>query len=186
MKDDILDRNLMDFEDEFPLEYAGFWIRLGASFLDFLILIPVYVLNIYNILSVKSTLLMIFLTFIGFLYKPLLESMKSATFGKMALGLKVINENRKSISPSQAWIRYFPWIITSVFSFLDLLLKFQDPMFGDIDGFMEIQLLKSNGTIQLMSTISSFAFLILVGSLAFDQYKQGFHDKAADTFVIKV
>ena len=85
-------------EDLENVEYAGFWIRVGASLIDFLVLLPVVGLSIFNMMSIKSMSLMLVLTIAGAIYKPYFEWKKGATIGKSAVGIKVVNMNFEPIT----------------------------------------------------------------------------------------
>lgn len=187
MNEPILDHDLATKGislEETP--YAGFWIRVGASLIDFLILLPIVFLGTYNSLHIKSIFLMLILAIISVLYKPLLEWEKSATLGKMAVGIKLVDSRMNDISLNQAIKRYFPWIISYLVSTTMNILLFTHPEFPLIDDFMELGVLMEGTPINTINTVYSFIFMILLGSLAFDSKKQGFHDKYADTYCIKV
>ena len=53
---------------------AGFWIRFGASFIDWLIFIPLGMLSMWNTYSLKSMLVLILTSLPGLIYKPFMES----------------------------------------------------------------------------------------------------------------
>jgi len=108
----VLDRSDVQVQ---PSNYAGFWIRVGAYFIDSLILGIIFFL--FGILfALLSDLFMIssvgtgdelssdgFLYFavgsIAFLYFALMESSsKQASIGKIALGLKVVGMNGERIT----------------------------------------------------------------------------------------
>lgn len=181
--------------DEFEIEgeqykqddYAGFWIRVGATLVDFLALLPLTAFAVYNSISIKSLPLLILASILSAMYKPIMEWQKSATLGKMALGLKVVNvEDGASISLGQSLNRYFPWIISFAISLSLNIFLFLDPSFQDITGFIELSKLTSENPLNTINTVYSFIFIGVVGSLAFDNRKQGLHDKFAGTYVVKV
>lgn len=86
--------------------YAGFWRRYGAYLID-VILIQVAgfvmggVSGLYNMNQINNlqVIIVIVYTIGAFLYFPLLESsQQQATYGKMMLGLKVIDKNGNRLS----------------------------------------------------------------------------------------
>lgn len=187
MNDSILDNEYT--REEVSLEnarFAGFWVRLGASLIDSLILLPFILLNFYNSLNIKSLPLMLVLTSVFSIYKPYLEWKKSATFGKMAMGIKVVDESLNNISGEQAIKRYFPWIISFIFSIIVSIQMFTSPEFQEVNKFLELGTITSGSPMNSISTFYNIIFIILVGSLIFNAKKQGFHDKFAGTYCIKI
>ncbi|KAA3638015.1 MAG: RDD family protein [Bacteroidetes bacterium] len=179
--DDELTQNEVSLND---VKFAGFWIRVGASLIDFFILLPVLLLGVYNSLNFKSLPLMLLITLIGFLYKPYLEWKKGGTFGKLAVGVKVVDYSLKNIDLDQAFRRYFPWIISYIISVIIDIHVYTLPEFQDIDQFLELAPLVEQSPLNSISTFYNLIFLILVGSLIFDPRKQGVHDKYAGTYCI--
>lgn len=186
MDEPILD-NDFSFDRETTIEQAElatFWMRLGASLVDFMILFPLLVLNLYNTLHFKSLGIMLLLTTAAALYKPYFEWKRSATFGKTALGIKLVDYNMNDISMEQAFKRYFPWAINFFFSTLSNFHVFFSPDFAEVDDFMQIGYLAQEAPLTTVNTFYSFVFLFLVGSLLFDVKRQGAHDKVAGTYCI--
>ena len=68
--DSILDEN--NYSNQTP-ELAGFWIRLGASVLDSLFLIPLTAIGFLSFVYIKDFYLYAFLTLVTFVYKPIME-----------------------------------------------------------------------------------------------------------------
>ena len=91
MSEEGLDKIIIDeeidnthgFKEE--IEYAGFWIRVGAAIIDSFVMIPIIAISFYNLLSLKSVILLYILTLISAVYKPLMEWRYGATVGKMAV-----------------------------------------------------------------------------------------------------
>ena len=181
LNDDLMEEDIQSKE----VEYAGFWIRVGASVIDSLVMIPIIILTFYNIIAIKSLFFMFILTLIASLYKPFLEWRYGATFGKMAVKIRVVNEQMGNLSLGQAFGRYIPWAITQVLSFITYYYLFTSANFQEVNSFMQIGELSQTSPIETTSTVYNFIFIFIVGSLAFDPKKQGFHDKIAKTFCIK-
>lgn len=185
MNEPILDEDLTQSEVSLnDVKFAGFWIRVGASLVDFLILLPILLIGVYNSLNYKSIPLMLLLTMIGFLYKPYLEWKKGGTFGKLILGLRVVDYALKNISLDQAFRRYFPWIISYIISLIIDVNTFLSPEFQNIENFSDLALLTQESPLDSINSFYSIIFLVLVGSLIFDPRKQGVHDKYAGTYCI--
>lgn len=187
MNESILDEDLAAKEVTFDnVEFAGFWIRFGASLVDMLILIPLYILNYYNLMNFKSMFVMLIITFLTAAYKPYLEWKKGGTYGKSALGIKLVDSSLNNISGEQAIKRYFPWIISLVISAILNILLFINPEFENLNDFMEIGLMLQDSPLNTISSIYNFVFIGLIGGLIFDSKKQGFHDRYAGTYCINV
>lgn len=139
--------------EEYALEYAGFWIRLGAGIIDNLILLLIFYI-IYTVISeITKTLplpaIFILVTiFISFLIKITyfvsFWVWKGQTPGKFIMGVKIIRTDSSPITWPYALLRYLGYIVSTIVLFI---------------GFIWI---------------------------AFDERKQGLHDRIADTYVVKL
>jgi uncharacterized RDD family membrane protein YckC len=99
-------------ENERKIEYAGFWIRFAAYFIDAILL---WIVNFivaelfaggYDIFN-ASPGLGFFSLAVGILYFTLMESSeKQATLGKLAVGIKVGDKTGKRITIGNALGRY--------------------------------------------------------------------------------
>lgn len=167
------------------IEYAGFWVRLGSTIIDILVMIPIIVLNYFNQMDYKSIVLMYLLTIISVLYKPLMEWRYGATLGKMANKLKVVSEDLKPISIDQSFGRYIPWLISVVIQTIVATSIFTHPDFLAMDTYEELVKMSQNNPISIISNVYSIVFILIVGWLLFDPKHQGLHDKIAKTFCIK-
>lgn len=103
-----------------PIQYAGFWVRFVAAFIDGLIIgivsFPIgFVLGIAMVtaqIDPESIGPQLFLRLIGvvigWLYGAIMESSSAqATFGKQAMGLRVVDERGQPISFGRASGRHF-------------------------------------------------------------------------------
>ncbi len=188
MSEEALDNVLIDdnhgYKEE--IEYAGFWIRVGAGMIDLLIFIPVFVLSYFNQFNIKSIALLYVLTVLSALYKPLLEWRYGATLGKMACKIKVVNKELKPISIDQAFGRYIPWAISTIIQLMAATSIYLAPNFKNIDTYIELTELSQDSPLNTISSVYSVVFLIIICWLIFDKKKQGLHDKIAKTFCIKI
>jgi len=172
------------------VQYAGFWIRVAASLVDFLVLSPIIVLSFYNLLGYKSLLMALLLIVAQAFYKPFMEYKYGATLGKMAVKIKVVTTGFKPISINQTILRdgfYLLGFFASIFSTVAL---YQNPDFQNMEalqgmeGFMAIGVLQTEMGPDYMSTASSFLLMVAVIVVAFDARKQGLHDKIAGTYCV--
>jgi uncharacterized RDD family membrane protein YckC len=115
--DQILDSPV---NDQKTLTYAGFWIRVGAYIIDAILLSVVNVALSFMVLSNMGDISTIVIYYcvtigIGVAYMAGMESSeRQATFGKMAVGIKVGNELGERISFGNAVGRYFAKIISGL------------------------------------------------------------------------
>lgn len=109
-------------EEQVNLEYAGFWIRLVAAFIDGILLAIVQQALIFIVtggtsfsgaapgIGLSSLNLLI-----GIAYTVGMESSaKQATLGKMAVGIKVGDEHGNRITPGKAIGRYFAKFLSAI------------------------------------------------------------------------
>jgi uncharacterized RDD family membrane protein YckC len=110
------------------IRYAGFWIRVGAYLIDAIILSIVNLVVTYGFFGGYSAtkpnyVSMPFLFIFYLLYFVLMESSaRQATLGKMAVGIKVGNENGEQISFANALGRYFAKILSSIILFIGYMM----------------------------------------------------------------
>lgn len=93
------------------IQYAGFWLRFVASFIDGLILIvPMFIIN-----AMFCNTGWFFGMIASWLYFALMESSgRQATIGKQAMGIKVTDMQGNQLSFSQATGRHFAKIVSSL------------------------------------------------------------------------
>ncbi|HEY4552587.1 MAG TPA: RDD family protein [Bacillaceae bacterium] len=108
-------------------EYAGFWKRFGAMVIDSLILVgPLVIFSIVLVASIDTMdpdtslalyVLVYALTMIEILlYFPICHSSKwQATFGKRAVGIKVIRPNGDRVSFWRAFGREWARALSGIF-----------------------------------------------------------------------
>jgi len=117
---DILEEKILPKATERKINYAGFWVRLCAFSIDFIILQLIYVLltplhSYFGILSevtpqttiaeIMPTL--VFFFSLMFFYDSYFVKNYSGTPGKIALGLAVVCSNGEAITWNRAFLRAF-------------------------------------------------------------------------------
>jgi uncharacterized RDD family membrane protein YckC len=102
-----------------PVQYAGFWLRFCAAFIDGILLWLVQMISNFALLSflgrtrgAGNLLLPLFNVSCAWLYCALMESSEQqATLGKLALGIRVTDATGQRISFGRATGRHFAkWI----------------------------------------------------------------------------
>ena len=152
---------------EYALEYAGFWVRLGAIVIDIVVLLLIYVIlsklatlvvsfsiaNTFGSLSwdldllkelFQNPLILLAALVIKIAYFVGFWAWRGQTPGKMLLGIKVIRTDSSPLTLGHAFLRYLGYVA------------------------------------------SALTFCIGFIWVAFDERKQGLHDKIADTYVVKL
>ena len=127
---------------EYALEYAGFWIRLGAGAIDLMIIGSMA--GILACIVATSFVWLLLAWVISITYYVGFLTWRGQTPGKMIVGIKVIRTDKNPLTLRDSVVRYCGYLL-SLFSFCA--------------GFVII---------------------------AFDKKKQGFHDKIAGTYVVKL
>ena len=104
---------------EFALEYAGFWVRLGAGVIDLLTLGFIVVIIAYffpaPIIWVTSGLVISAAYWLGFWV------WRGQTPGKMALGIKVIRTDSSPVKWQCALCRFLGYIVSVVTLFIGFI-----------------------------------------------------------------
>jgi len=136
--------------------YGGFWIRLGARFIDglifvvpFAILIAILIPNLMRAqrqagnAAVAPNPLFVGLGFIAFFvtvllvqgcYEILMLKYRSATLGKMACGLKVVRSDGRTLGWGVCFGRFFMWnVVTSGIPYLNTVLMLVSGIMAGVD-----------------------------------------------------
>lgn len=183
MEQQILDNNL-DTGLKEEKQYAGFGIRVGASLIDVLVYLPFVGINLYNLYSLKSLPLEIIITLLLTIYKPFMEYKYGATLGKMAVKVKVVNENLEPITLSQAITRYSPWLLSQIISLISMILLFMNYAYQSASTMAEITVIQNTIVSPVFGYVISIFVLISCIVVAFTDKKQGLHDMFANTYCI--
>ncbi len=188
MTEPILDDDLNPSSEMEPqqITYASFWSRAGATLVDFLVLIPIIGLSVANFILWRSYSLDLVFVLIPVFYKILMEWKFGATVGKMAMGIKVVNQDFQLMSLDQSFTRYALYFLSIVVNLITNFNLYNNPRFQEAADMMEASLVQQEvgQSMFLFSAIASIIIIISVLFVAFDQNKQSLHDKIAQTYVI--
>lgn len=183
MEENILDNDLNNEPDWSQVRLAGFGSRAAAAIIDSFIMAPAVMISFWNIVNLKSLALDIFVSCIWVVYKIYMEWKYGATLGKMAIGIKVVNEDLESISLEQSMIRFSFYFINFMGGIIGSYLIFSHPDFAEITSFEEIANI-NQGTMDLVSRLSAIPLLVSIIAVLIEQKKQALHDKLAKTYCI--
>ncbi|HCW08865.1 MAG TPA: hypothetical protein DGG95_16030 [Cytophagales bacterium] len=185
--DEVLDQPLFDKTTP-QVKYGGFWARLGALLLDGLILSPIsFGLTYFNISSWKSALLLVLISVIGIAYKPFMEFNYGATWGKMALKLKVTNAEFGKAEFSEILLRNIFHILPTLITLLyTVAVVFTNPDFESVSGWGDYtKFLQQFKTLTYINYASGLVTLVDAIMLVADDQKRSLHDRIGKTFVIE-
>lgn len=117
------------------MEYAGFWIRFGAKFIDGIILwIMQFILGLINAfvfyspgarestMAISSIFMTILSIAIGAIYTTFFLGKYGATPGKMACGLRVVTPDGDQINYARACGRHFAEILSTLIFFIGYIM----------------------------------------------------------------
>lgn len=168
--------NRLDPEGRKP---AGFWIRLAAYLIDFLILLIFGVSSLFMDSVAGYIVLMLPLI----LYKPVLEGLLGGTAGKLALGLRVVNAGGQWLGLAGAIVRSGIFILPLIPNML-LQVKMIEQGISPLDVEAVQAFQKSNEVLYL--AYYGFSILTIVSCLAvlFNRRRRGLHDFVADSYVV--
>jgi uncharacterized RDD family membrane protein YckC len=172
--------------------YAGFWVRVAARLLDFIVLLPVMGLVFYiNGLS-KSAALNVLIPNLLFAlaFEVVLVKIYGGTPGKLIMGLKIIQKNGDNIDWKSSFYRnsveFFIAIIGVYVMFLTLNLV-EDNTYASMGFIQRNQYLSTVNPIPMqIQSWTNIAWLI-IGSIVLvsNARKRTTHDFIAGTVVIK-
>jgi uncharacterized RDD family membrane protein YckC len=133
----------------FGWHYGGFWIRLGARFIDgFVMMAPILILAavlIPNLVRAGKqpsnpafaafTLTFVAIFFVAFIsYEVVMMRYWGATVGKMACGLKIVRPDGRSLGWGVSLGRFFMWnIVTGSIPYLNLVLMLTSGIMAGTD-----------------------------------------------------
>ena len=163
---------------------AGFWIRVGASIIDSLLFIPIGILSFWNLFSLKSSAMLVAVSVPGLLYKPLMEAYCGATLGKMACGIRVMDAKGEKLSVFYAYVRAFPFLLSTCVELARQLILFSLPAFQEATSFAEIGQVQSETFLNMVSPIVSVLILVDCVVVAFTFRKRALHDMLAESFCV--
>lgn len=185
MEQDVLDKDLLTENKERQREYAGFWIRVGASFIDMVVYLPVIGINMYNLYFLKSLPLALLATLVLVVYKPFMEYRYGATLGKMAVKVKVVTGDSDQISIQHAVVRNIPALLGNLLSGLTAVLLFSNADFQSASTMFEVAALQNEVMSPVPNYVISIFYCVSCLAVAFNDKKQGLHDMMAGTYCVK-
>jgi len=171
------------------LNYKGFGPRLGALLLDALFIgIPVAAVNFYNLATLRSFWLWLLIAFVATAYKPIMEAIYGATWGKMIVFIKVVDYDGEKINSFQAILRSIFTIGQTLITIPIYFFVFNDSYLLELDGFFDfsIGLSERFPGLNILGAINFLIILVELIALVVDQpYWRSLHDRIAKTYVVE-
>jgi uncharacterized RDD family membrane protein YckC len=166
--------------------YAGFWNRFGALIIDGLVLAPVTIgITYFNATNWKSVEMLILLSLVGIIYKPLMEFRFGATLGKMAMRMKVVNLDYEAPSLQEVMLRNIFHLLGSIFTLIFTISVYLDPQFEYVDGFGAYSaFVNSFMILQVISWVNGLISIVDGIVLIADKESRSLHDRIGKTYVI--
>ena len=162
---------------------AGFWIRVGAYFIDIIILLPIYFVGnlLFKTVEGQLGLLVVMVA-----YKPLMEGLFGGTIGKLVIDLRVLNAEGLKIGIIGGLIRSGLFILPNIPSFMYKAKAIEQGIARENDPEIIFQFLVDNKILIIATLVLMLIALISCIVVAFTERNRGLHDMIADTYVIKL
>ncbi|PCJ60560.1 MAG: hypothetical protein COA79_08285 [Planctomycetota bacterium] len=176
-----------DVNTDVNVKPVGFWVRVCAYFVDALILSPLMVVGIFNALQWKSMALLVAMSVLGTLYRPILHGIYGATPGKMICKIWVRREDGSPISMGQAWLRETIFISVGIIGLISSILIFSASGFDKTFTFLEwgeFAQQHINPVLNIISNVVSCIMFVAMLMVAFTHRKRGLHDKMSGTYCV--
>jgi len=175
-----------------PLRYAGFWPRLGAHLVDFLILLPLIALAIWGTQRYRlfNVYYLLPSTLFGLFYSVYLVRRFGGTPGKLLVGVRIRKVDGQPVGYREAFLRYLPELILATLMSIGLLISvfhMTDTEYHALT-FMErakrtVELAPSwYKPLQIIQTIWVWGELIV---LLTNRQRRALHDFIAGTVVVR-
>ena len=163
---------------------AGFWLRVGAGIVDYLVFLPLTVLGFWACFSLRSPVVLALSTLPAFFYKPLMEAWCGATVGKMACGIKVVDAESKKLSVFCAYIRAFPFLMAYAVNSARRIMLVSSPQFQAASSWMEASQVNMVTFLDYVIPLVGLFILIDCVTIPFTFRKRALHDMLAESYCV--
>lgn len=179
-------QDLLNPEELRIVKFGTFWPRFWALLLDGLILAVLAPINVFNNTEWKSVVVLILITLVQVSYKSFFEYKNGATPGKMALRLRVVDNEFQKASLGKILARNIFQIISTLLAFCLTIYAFYQPGFEYASTSIAYTALGNVRTISLIINFVIFSVYIidLIVMLTSDESKS-LHDRIGGTYVIR-
>jgi len=178
-------------EENAPVRYAGFWVRLGAGLIDELVQLPIFgltyaaathSLEMYRVLLIPAAL-------IYALYHILFMGWRGATPGKMAVHIKIVRLEGGPMGYWRALQRYSPYLFFQIISVSCMYIaigRVSPDLYYTLDAYDQSRYLRDYQPhiARVFTLLEGVWFLCEIVSLLANEKKRAIHDFIAGTVVI--
>lgn len=184
---------MLDGNTENKLVYAGFWQRLGAFFLDFLILTPLIGVMIYLFFTTRTGYLYCVLpsNLLTSLYYVYCVKRWGGTPGKLIVGLKILKLNGEEVGWQEAILRFIIDFFIGLLNAIAIMIvfyKMTDAQFFSMKFIDRSKWIADNmpswnkptSWLNNLWVISEFIVILC------NEKKRAFHDYIAGTIVVVI
>jgi len=180
-------------EDEplFPeaeIVFAKFWPRFGAMLIDGLVIIIIILpVTYFNVIQWKIPWVYILTSLITIIYKPYLEYQFGATFGKMAVGIKVVGHQFQKVTLKEELRRVSFYIVPNIIQQVLTLKVYFSNQLNSIHHYKDYNdyIVSTNPALYILNII--VIVLLVVDTITFfsNDQNRSLHDLYAGTYVIE-
>jgi len=183
METEILDDN--NYRKIHNIQYATFLDRLLASVLDNIILIIPMGALMYFGYELKNIIILMVASFVGILYKPVMEGVWGATLGKMALKVSVVDSDFELVDLGQSFLKNAIYIISGIIGILGHIWLVGTDAFKESEGIFETMAVTQGNPYSTISLIWTLVILVSCFAMLASATKQTLHDRLASTYCVK-
>ncbi len=163
---------------------AGFWIRVLATILDGVALLPIAGLLALSKVFLPDVASVILSGIPGLIYKPLMESRYGATLGKMVCGIMVVDYRGQRPGPTTAIMRALPFIAANIFGIAAMIYFLGMPGYEAVKTFSGLMPFAQKNPFFAIQQVWGFIVMLNCLVVAIDVRKRAVHDMIAGTFCI--
>jgi uncharacterized RDD family membrane protein YckC len=189
MKNELLPTRFQGIEESV---YAGFWVRLAAKVIDFIILLPVVGLVFYiNSISKSASINVLIPNLLfGLAFEVILVKIYGGTPGKLIMGLKIIQKNGDAVDWKTSFYRYsveFALAVLAAYVMFLTLNLIDDNTYVSLGFLKRSQLLSTINPIPMQIQSWANTAWVIIGAIVLvsNSRKRATHDFIAGTVVIK-
>ncbi len=172
--------------------YAGFWIRLGSLFLDFLFILPVTFLTLYLDGLGKNVYFYTLIPNLAFQiwYYIYLPKKYGGTAGKLVAGVKIIRLDGKPIGWKEAILRHSVMFVLTILSsiwMINCLMQADETIFMSLGWLQRSQYLMtlSPDFFKFYTWVSNIWIYSEFIVLLTNERKRAIHDFIAGTVIVR-
>ena len=164
--------------------YATFNNRLAAAAFDFMImLLPVSMIAYFQY-GEKNFNIALGLSILLALYKPVMEGVYGATWGKMAMGLLVVDDKLQPVHLLQSFNKNGVYLIRSAMGILLLFWLFKNESFLETENILEAMKVGEENPYAFIASLWNAFLFVSSFSMINSPKAQTIHDRIGKTYCV--